>query len=130
MSLKREENTDEKVARPSVKRIPHGADTSDPIADSAECPDQKIVVGTLEDIADLKERFEVKPPSTIIVEGVVNVLLEEDYGIDGNYLVVTLIFTKYGNLPLCLDNYALFSLPLIFTTSLYTYPLSNIIYLG
>ena len=50
MSLKREENTDEKVARPSVKRIPHGADTSDPIADSAECPDQKIVVGNLEDI--------------------------------------------------------------------------------
>ena len=39
-------------------------------------------------------------------------------------------FENDGNLPLCLDNYALFSLPLIFTTSLYTYPLSNIIYLG
>ena len=32
-------------------------------------------------------------------------------GIDGNYRVITLIFTKYGNLPLCLENYALFSLP-------------------
>ena len=31
--------------------------------------------------------------------------------IDGNYRVITLIFTKYGDLPLCLENYALFSLP-------------------
>ena len=51
-------------------------------------------------------------------------------GIYGNYRVITLIFTKYGNLPLCLDNYALFSLPPIFTNNLYTYTLSNIIYLG
>ena len=39
-------------------------------------------------------------------------------------------FEKYGNLPLCLDNYALFSLPPIFTTILYTYPLRHILYLG
>ena len=32
-------------------------------------------MGTLEDTADLVERFEVKPPSTIVVGGVVNVLL-------------------------------------------------------
>ena len=31
-------------------------------------------------------------------------------------------FEKYGNLPLCLENYALFSLPPIFTDILYTYP--------
>ena len=37
---------------------------------------------------------------------------------------------KYGNLPLCLENYALFSLPPIFTTILFTYPLRYIIYLG
>ena len=47
-----------------------------------------------------------------------------------NYWVITLILEKYGNLPLCLENYALFSLPPIFTTILYTYPLRYIIYLG
>ena len=41
--------------------------------------------------------------------------------IDGNYWVITLIFKKYGNLPLCLENYALFYLPPIFTNHLYTY---------
>ena len=38
-------------------------------------------------------------------------------------------FEKYGNLPLCLENYALCSVPPIFTTILYTYPLRFIIYL-
>ena len=51
-------------------------------------------------------------------------------GIDENYRAITLILKKYGNLPLYLENYALFSLPPIFTTILYTYPLSYIIYLG
>ena len=50
--------------------------------------------------------------------------------IDGNYRVITPIFKRYGNLPLFLDNYALFSLPLIFTNILYTYTLRYIIYLG
>ena len=50
--------------------------------------------------------------------------------IDENYRVITLILKKYGNLPLYLENYALFSLPPIFTTILYTYPLRYIIYLG
>ena len=50
--------------------------------------------------------------------------------IDGNYRVINLIFKKYGNLPLCLENYALLSLPPIFTNILYTYPLRDIIYLG
>ena len=49
-------------------------------------------------------------------------------GIDGNYRVITFIFKKYGNLLLCLDNYALFSLPLLFTKKIYTYTLSNITY--
>ena len=43
-------------------------------------------MGTLEDIADLAERFEVKPPSTIIVGGVVKVLLVKDYGGEDNEL--------------------------------------------
>ena len=36
-------------------------------------------MGTLEDIADLAERFEVNPPSTIIVGGAVKIILGEDY---------------------------------------------------
>ena len=35
-------------------------------------------------------------------------------GIDGNYRVITLILKKYGNLPLCLENYALFWITPIF----------------
>ena len=48
-------------------------------------------------------------------------------GTNGNYRVITLIYKKYGNLPLCLENYASFSLPPIFTNNLYTYTLSYII---
>ena len=44
----------------------------------AGCPDQRTVVGTLEHIADLTERFEVKSPSNIIVGVVPNILLGED----------------------------------------------------
>ena len=46
-----------------------------------------MVVGTLEDIADLSERFEVKPPSIIVVGGVVNLLLGEDYGGEDDEMV-------------------------------------------
>ena len=44
-------------------------------------------MGTLEDIADLAERFEVKSPSTIVVGGVVGVLLGEDYSGEYNRMV-------------------------------------------
>ena len=50
--------------------------------------------------------------------------------IDENYRVINIIFKIYGNLPLCLDNYALFLLPPIFKNKLYTYTFRNIIYLG
>ena len=37
----------------------------------------------MENIADLAEKYDVKPPSTIVVGEVVNVLLtEEDFGIE------------------------------------------------
>jgi len=48
------------------------------IIESAGCPNQRIVVGNMETIADLAEEYEVKPPSTIIIGEVVNVLLKED----------------------------------------------------
>ena len=50
--------------------------------------------------------------------------------IDENYWLIILIFNKFGNLPLCLENCELFSLPPIFTNILYTYSLRYIIYLG
>jgi len=50
------------------------------IVERAGCPEQRTVVGTMESIADLAERFNVRPPSTIVVGEVVNVLLtEEDF---------------------------------------------------
>ena len=56
-------------------------------------------------------------------------MVDKCCSIDGIYRVITLILKKYGNLPLCLDNYALFSLPPIFRNILYTYTLRYIIYL-
>ena len=41
----------------------------------------------MEDIEDLAERFEVKPPSTIIVGRVVNILLGENYGGEDDEIV-------------------------------------------
>ena len=57
-------------------------------------------------------------------------VFQKQKGVYGNYRVITLIFKKYGNLLLYLENYALFSLPPIFTNNLYTYTLIYIIYLG
>jgi uroporphyrin-III C-methyltransferase len=47
------------------------------IVERAGCPDQRTVVGTMETIADLAEKYDVKPPSTIVVGDVVNVLLTD-----------------------------------------------------
>ena len=52
------------------------------IVERAGCPDQRTIVGNMETIANLAERYDVKPPSTIVVGEVVNVLLtEDDFGI-------------------------------------------------
>ena len=59
----------------------------------------------------------------------IDILSIPSWCIDENCRVITLIFEKYDNLPPCLGNYALFSLPPIFATILYTYPLRYIIYL-
>jgi siroheme synthase len=47
------------------------------IIERAGCPDHRTVVGTMETIADLAEKYDVKPPSTIVVGDVVNVLLTD-----------------------------------------------------
>merc|ERR1719206_588724 len=47
------------------------------IVERAGCPDQRTVVGTIGTIADLAEEHDVRPPSTIVVGEVVNVLRNE-----------------------------------------------------
>lgn len=48
------------------------------IVERAGCPDQRTVVGNMETIATIAEKNNIKPPSTIVVGNVVNVLLETD----------------------------------------------------
>ena len=64
-----------------VEKAHYPIETLVGIVERAGCPDQRTVVGTMENIADLAEEYGVKPPSTIVVGDVVNVLLtEEDFG--------------------------------------------------
>ncbi len=53
-------------------------DTPVAIIERAGCPDQRTVVGNIGNISDMAERYDVKPPSTIVVGNVVNVLLTDD----------------------------------------------------
>lgn len=48
------------------------------IVEKAGCPDQRTVVGNMLTIGDLAEEHKIKPPSTIVVGDVVNVLLDQD----------------------------------------------------
>lgn len=48
------------------------------IIEKAGCPTQRTVVGNMETIADLAIKHNIKPPSTIVVGDVVNVLLDSD----------------------------------------------------
>jgi len=47
------------------------------IVEKAGCPDQRTVVGDMTTIGDLAVQHNVKPPSTIVVGEVVNVLLDD-----------------------------------------------------
>jgi len=68
------------LCRNLVSKAGYPKDTPVGIVERAGCPEQRTVVGTMDTIADLAERYDVKPPSTIVVGEVVNVLLtEEDY---------------------------------------------------
>jgi siroheme synthase len=49
------------------------------IVENAGCPNQRTVVGDMTTIASLAEKYHVKPPSTIIVGNVVQVLLDDDF---------------------------------------------------
>lgn len=58
------------------------------IVEKAGCPDQRTVVGDMTTIADLAKRYNVKPPSTIIVGEVVRVLLADESSNDNNIQLV------------------------------------------
>ena len=53
-------------------------DTPVGIIERAGCPNQRTVVGNMETIGDIAEKYNVQAPSTIVVGDVVNVLLEKD----------------------------------------------------
>ena len=48
------------------------------IIERAGCPTQRTVVGNIQTIADIAEKYNIQAPSTIVVGKVVDVLLEKD----------------------------------------------------
>ncbi len=48
------------------------------IIERAGCPNQRTVVGNMETIGDIAEKYNIQAPSTIVVGDVVTVLLEKD----------------------------------------------------
>lgn len=57
------------------------------IVERAGCPNQRTVVGTMETIAAMAIKYNIQPPSTIVVGEVVNVLLEEVEGVKVSGLI-------------------------------------------
>lgn len=53
-------------------------DTPVGIVENAGCPSQRTVVGDMTNIAELAEKHNIQPPSTIIVGKVVTVLLDPE----------------------------------------------------
>jgi len=63
-----------------VAQAGYPSDTPVAVVEKAGCPDQRTVVGDMTTIGDLAVKYNIKPPSTIVVGEVVNVLLEEEEG--------------------------------------------------
>jgi siroheme synthase len=61
-----------------VRLAGYPEDTPVGIVERAGCPNQRTVVGDMTTIADLAIKHNIQAPSTIVVGGVVNVLLEKD----------------------------------------------------
>ena len=66
-----------KLCRNLVDMAGYPEDTPVAIVERAGCPDQRTVIGTVRTMPDVAERHGVRPPSTIVVGEVVNVLLTE-----------------------------------------------------
>ena len=61
-----------------IKLAGYPEDTPVGIIERAGCPNQRVVIGDMQTIADIAETHNVQAPSTIVVGKVVNVLLEKD----------------------------------------------------
>lgn len=61
-----------------VKMAGYPIETPVAIIERAGCPEQRVVTGTMETIADIAQENNIKPPSTIVVGEVVNVLLQNE----------------------------------------------------
>jgi len=61
-----------------ITQAGYPSDTPVAIVERAGCPDQRTVVGNMQTIGDLADLYQVKPPSTIVVGSVVNVLLDQN----------------------------------------------------
>ncbi|GKY99321.1 hypothetical protein MPSEU_000887200 [Mayamaea pseudoterrestris] len=61
-----------------VEQAKYPINTPVAIVERAGCPDQRTVVGTMQTIADLAAKYKIRPPSTIVVGEVVNVLQQQD----------------------------------------------------
>ena len=61
-----------------VRLANYPQDTPVAIVEKAGCPTQRTVVGDMNTIADIAEKHNIQAPSTIVVGGVVNVLLDKD----------------------------------------------------
>jgi len=67
-----------------VEQAGYPRDTPVAIVEKAGCPDQRTVVGDMTTIGDLAQKYNVQPPSTIVVGDVVNVLLDDGDGEEGD----------------------------------------------
>lgn len=52
------------------------------VVEKASCPEQRVVLGNIADVAGLVERYNIKPPSTVVFGHAVRVLYEDaDHGL-------------------------------------------------
>ena len=61
-----------------VEQAKYPIDTPVAIVERAGCPDQRTLTGTMRTIAELADKHKIRPPSTIVVGDVVNVLQPTD----------------------------------------------------
>ena len=61
-----------------VEQAKYPIDTPVAIVERAGCPDQRTLTGTMRNIAELAATHNIRPPSTIVVGDVVNVLQQKD----------------------------------------------------
>ena len=79
-----------------VRLAGYPEDTPVAIVEKAGCPTQRTVVGNMQTIANIAEEHKIQAPSTIVVGGVVNVLLEQD---EEGVAVQGLIQNMTGSVP-------------------------------